>query len=79
MAREVNPEMMKAAKDRAEVYVEHDDRPRRYAILVAWEPMRKSGKRQWGRARVQYASGNCATVDTSRITLINKPAEEVVS
>jgi len=79
MAREVNPEMMKAAKDRAEVYVEHDDLPRRYAILVAWEPMRKSGKRQWGRARVQYASGNCATVDTSRITLINKPAEEVVS
>lgn len=79
MAREVNLEMVKAAKDRAEVYVEHGDLPRRYAILIAWEPMRKNYKRQWGKARVQYASGNCATVLTDRITLINKPAEEVVS
>jgi len=69
---EVNHDMIHAAIDRREVWVAVSGMRRR-AKLIAWEPHR-AGRRLKGKARVEFASGNRATVNTSTIELVEEAA-----
>jgi hypothetical protein len=71
MRHEINHPMVHAARDRAQVTIRLDNMERR-GVLVAWEP-KVDGRRRWGKARVQFSSGKCATVDTHRVALIDTP------
>jgi len=70
---EVNHEMIHAAIARREVWVAVSGLRRR-AKLIAWEPHR-SGRRLKGKARVEFTSGNRATVNTSTIELVEETAD----
>ena len=70
--RELNDfdkQMISHAERRGEVHVDVKGMTRR-ATLVAWAPKDKRGVRQRNRARVQFTSGQRATVKTDTITAI---------
>jgi hypothetical protein len=66
---EFDDKMISHAKDRGEVHVTVGELKRR-ATLVAWMPKDKRGVIQHNRARVEFASGQRATVKTDTITAI---------
>ena len=65
--REFNHDMVALAKSRGTVVVTTRGMSRQ-ATLVAWEPSRR-GRRDWGKARVQFVTGTTATVNTTDITV----------
>jgi len=67
-------EMISHAQHRGEVHVDVNGMTRR-ATLVAWKPKNGRGVRQWNRARIQFSSGQRATVKTDTITAIGLISE----